>query len=402
MAVNPQREAEIRQIWPDIENINNDEYRHWLSYLDLLSSAIFAWSRDRNPPRALFECATASLDVTLDMVSQLRDLTAQRWGPHPRIDDVEDMTRAEIVEKIKTQNLLGLGGQAENSILNALCLAISLWTTVEIGVYEESGLSGTKKVNSWAPNMTLAQLLSNTFPKTPPPSSLNVQSMILHPKLTMEYLCTFHSFDWLFTHDLSEHLDIRWAGSQNNRKPILMIYRHKVFLRNEIAENLRGTRRSKLPIDVVEEALDTLNLLFPYNDHRTRRLLRAKNQEAVFYDLAWCGRGRSLDLRRYVYWGERIAQLSEISKGELLGFSQLLPDRDGRNLMQTVNFWTAAGVAVFTIFSLVFGGLSIAFAKWSYDVSQIAYELALAQACAAADAETQLPRFCHGNVSVTG
>lgn len=257
-----------------------------------------------------------------------------------------------------------------------------------------------EKVNQWTEHMTLAQLLSNTFPKTPPPSSLNTQALI-NPKLTMEYLCTFHKFDWKFTQNLSEHLDIRWASSENS-KPALMIYKHKVFLHNERKEHILGNTRSKLPIDLVEEALDTLNLLFPYDDRRTRRILRAKDREADFHDLAWCGRGRSLDLRRYAYWGERIMQLSEISKGELLGFSQLKADRDGRNLMQAMNFWTAIWVAVLTIVSVVIGGLSIRYAVLSYEVSKIAYDLALAQACAVPDAEAQLPRFCHGNLSAAG
>lgn len=88
---------------------------------------------------------------------------------------------------------------------------------------------------------------------------------------------------------------------------MLLVYIHKIFLWNE----LRHT--SPLPRDLLEETLDTLNLLLPYGNDHTVKFFENRNMSDI-YGLGLCGRvaDRNLNPERYKYWGEKLARLSAI------------------------------------------------------------------------------------------
>jgi hypothetical protein len=62
--------------------------------------------------------------------------------------------------------------------------------------------------------------------------------------------------------------------------------------------------------------------------------------------------------------------------------------------MESLNFWMAAFVGLFTVVSISFGAASIVLAKWQYDLAPKQYDLSLAQACSAPNAMKELLVFC--------
>ncbi len=192
----------------------------------------------------------------------------------------------------------------------------------------------------------------------------------------MCYLNQARSFDVVWTDNLAEHLSINW------KLRVVTIYAHKLFLRN----HLRYTDVPIIPSAVLEEALDTLNLLFPYNDAQTEAFL--KRHEKPFYSLGYCGRTRVLDLSHYRYWRARVADLVDVMQEEPARvFDSSGWQKDGRNLLAVLTFWIAIGVALLTVISIAFGVV-----QTLYSIKQ--YNLALAQACSVEDAQRLLPGFC--------
>lgn len=76
-----------------------------------------------------------------------------------------------------------------------------------------------------------------------------------------------------WTSNLAEHLQI---DEQSNPKTVT-IYEHKIWLWNNIQASAKDSKlRSQcvVPSAAIEEALDTHNLLFPFGDAATAKLLR--------------------------------------------------------------------------------------------------------------------------------
>ena len=236
----------------------------------------------------------------------------------------------------------------------------------------------------------LAPQQNSQHPSPTPQAAQPPQPQPIDLRLTLEYLCTYHNFDVLFVSNLKEHLQIQWSGTHESR-PKILIYKHKIFLWNE----LQFPTDTLLPKDLIEEVLDTLNLLLPHNSYHTAKFLKS-NKLHSFYTLGWCGRSPLPlhDLSHYLYYKDRLAELSDIVKGAPTGLPQLKLDRGGRNLMDFVNFWVALLVGVFTIVSIAFGTASLVLSKWQYDLGVLQYRLSLAQACLTPNATSLLQQFC--------
>jgi hypothetical protein len=368
----------IKKIWPDITNnqLHEEHYRRFVRQLELASSINFGQGTS---------FATHGLDDTLDLIAHVRGFIHP-----PNIQTfVGQFTRRELVTKLTQAPNPNWRSSSVDDVSNALCLCTSLWSGLDIRIPAPD--NAYVQTIPWDENSTLSTTIESVFPRSPPvpqPQQGVSEPNPVDTRLTMEALCNFHGFRVLFTDNLAEHLQIQWQGVHSS-KPLIMIYQHKIFLWNE----LRFTQTSPLPRQLVEETLDTLNLLFPCHDYHTAKFLRKHGLED-FYGLGWCGRGRQRDLNQYHYWRDRIAELSDVLKGPSLGFQQLRPDRNGRNLMEFLNFWMAAFVGLFTIVSISFGAASIVLAKWQYDLALKQYDLSLAQACSSPNATKELPGFC--------
>jgi hypothetical protein len=176
-----------------------------------------------------------------------------------------------------------------------------------------------------------------------------------------------------WTDNLVDHLNF------DKRRRILSVYEHKICLVN----HLKGKDSTIIPHAVLQEAIDTMNLLFPFADVQTRDLLSKESKP--FYGLGSDMRGRMLNLSDYDVWRNRVSVLVDVFNEPPRDFRQLISDR--RKLIDWVTLWIGILVLVLTIVSIASGTVSSVYA-----IKQ--YELALAQACSGADLPAQLERLC--------
>lgn len=256
---------------------------------------------------------------------------------------------------------------------------LRIWLTLEVQLLNsdilEDGSGGyPAPVVPWGISTDISTAIEAYFESQRLSQTTRNLAKISH-LMTAAYLCRTHRLGIRWTDNLADHLSINWKAR------VISIYQHKIFLRNQ----LRLTARPVIPQAVLEEALDTLNLLFPYGDEATKAFLL--RQGRPFYGLGYCGRERLLDLSKYHYWRDRVSDLVEVMREEPIGLQQLSLAKDGRNFLQFATFWMAFFVAVLTITSIVFGVVQVVYA-----IKQ--YNLAVAQACAAPGARGMLPKYC--------
>jgi hypothetical protein len=94
----------------------------------------------------------------------------------------------------------------------------------------------------------------------------------------------------------------------------------------------------------------SLNLLFPYGDTNTEKLLLKHNQ--IFHQTAPFDRPRSLNLREFNHWTDRSLELYvEIYQAPPVSWGQLWADR--RNPQQWYKFWIALVILLLTFISTI-------------------------------------------------
>jgi hypothetical protein len=142
-----------------------------------------------------------------------------------------------------------------------------------------------------------------------------------------------------WTDHLTDHLRL------DPKRQVLMVYKHKICLLN----HLKSRSGCPIPQRVLEEAIDTLNLLFPFGDPQTKQLL-SKEKQREFYGLGGCGRERQLDLSRYGYWREELDDLVESFQRPPRTWRQLAIDQ--RDFKEWATFWIAVMVAILTFVSI--------------------------------------------------
>ncbi|KAI8628745.1 hypothetical protein F5Y19DRAFT_112372 [Xylariaceae sp. FL1651] len=255
-------------------------------------------------------------------------------------------------------------------------LRMMLTLDIRIGSRGASILRAGSPIIDWGESESLTETIENHFIN----NSTCITGMVtgrVDPSLSLAYLCTYRGFKVFWTSNLSEHLSISWKSK------IITVYEHKVFLWN----HLRNSNTPIIPRVILEEAIDTLNLLFPLNDRLTKTFLAQHGKD--FQGLGYCSRPRDLclDLAKFSIWRDRIAELVGIMNEEPKGLKQLALERDGRNLLPFVTFWVAIAVAVLSLLNLPFAILSM-----KYTIKQ--YELALAQTCSDPSAKDTLPQYC--------
>ncbi|CAO2647089.1 Nn.00g080110.m01.CDS01 [Neocucurbitaria sp. VM-36] len=180
-----------------------------------------------------------------------------------------------------------------------------------------------------------------------------------------------------WTDNLVDHLKLE--GPRGHR--ILSIYRHKICLIN----HLKGPDPTVIERDVLDEAIRTLDLLFPFGDLKSAEFLEA--ERVRFHSMPPSELSQPMNLAEFTYWRNNLAQLLRLLNGPPETIAQTLLDR--RNLSQFATLW----VAIFGVFSLtiLFGILATVYSIKQYRVAVMSYDLALALACHEIPA---LPGFC--------
>ncbi|KAH8653625.1 hypothetical protein BX600DRAFT_515881 [Xylariales sp. PMI_506] len=347
-----------RSIWPNLptEQYSHSNYASALEFFELEARGLLSQQKD---PRR----------------TGLRQLTSliNHLSQHADVFDSRDVAIVQVRACIES---------ATNDAVAHywLDLAVRAMFTIDVRsiipasrLYSSSSPSTTIR---WDQGLSLTEAI-NTFFGSNRAMSHKPENCRILPSMSIPYLCKYRSYKVAWTSNLAEHLNINW------RFKVITVYEHKVFLYN----HLKNAQDPITPRAVLEEAIDTLNLLFPLNDPLTKRFLDRCGK--TFHGLGYCGRPRAqcLDLGKFVVWQTNIARLMEIMDEQPTGLRQLALETDGSNLLPFLAFWVAIAVAILTILGLPFSIVSMYYAMKQY-------QLALAQACSEPGSAANLAQFC--------
>jgi hypothetical protein len=304
--------------------------------------------------------ASQELDGLLAMVCTLR--TNRTLG------------RKAIIETIKKDYL----NTCEFAVARSIELTVRLWLGINVSAKRLSvGPRNPRDSRiDWQDHHSLDQMVSAQFPYGANKTALT--EFPLDESFTavnLKNVCRLH-IRW--TDNLMDHL--RLEGPRGQRS--LSIYRHKICLIN----HRKGPEPKIIQEEILDEAIRTLDLLFPFGDPKTEEFLENEKVQLCIVDLLELPRATDLD--EFKYWRNNLAQLVNLLNGPPETVVQTLLDT--RNLGQFVTLW----VAIFGIFllTILFGILSTIYSVKQYRLAIKSYELALALACQQKTAP--LPNFC--------
>jgi len=197
-------------------------------------------------------------------------------------------------------------------------------------------------------------------------------------RLTVANLVALAKVDVEWTSNLVDHLDFDRATNT------LKIYQHKICLLNHL--NHAKKEDPFIPLAIIEETIDTLNLLFPIGDKATKYLLASEGQ--VFNAVGNCSRQSYPDLKRYVYWGERLQELTNILNEPPQTFKELMSGR--ATIKDSINLWNLS-IAAFVLFLTI---MNIAFGVFATVYTYKQYQLARFQFCLQTELSSIPPGLC--------
>jgi len=259
----------LRNIWPLLTeaDFNDDDYT---SFFDFITSKISLLEEHAN-----LVPVSSSLEKWLQVIPDLKDISR--------------MTRHAAIEYVSGKH--HFIRQDPHSLSITIDTLICLWLSLEVRS-PDGMLTGDVSRNMgsilWNEGNNLQQATRDHFSKDEP-SLLPTRRARIDPRLTMVRLASAYGFRPTWVHNLALHLDIDWK----NRT--IMIYEHKVSIWN----HLRFIDEQILEKELLEEAMDTLNLLFPFDDDATQKFLQSQGKE--FFKLGSCKRQRELRLDRYIH-----------------------------------------------------------------------------------------------------
>lgn len=228
----------------------------------------------------------------------------------------------------------------EKTLTRSLELSVRVWLTINVNSpsLAISEIRPHEIPLQWSAELSLNSLIQDHFSTCQTYLQGN-GPLRVEGTFTAAYLVNVCGLGLSWTDSLTDHLRVD-PGRQ-----ALTVYKHKVCLVN----HLKARNGCPIPRAVLLEALDTLNLLFPFGDSATRQLLIKENYQA-FYRLGNCGRDRELDLSNYTYWRAELDDLVDAFQRPPRSWKQLATDR--RNLMEWAAFWVTVMVAVLTFVSI--------------------------------------------------
>ncbi|KAF1982540.1 hypothetical protein K402DRAFT_308281, partial [Aulographum hederae CBS 113979] len=302
----------VDALWPDSKvtqtSVHTERYKSFIEYV----------------------CAELS-SVRLDEEDfVIRDLNGVRTIIQ-ELHSVRGKARKRILEHLQTSYL----NSSDDSVMRSIELTLRLCLTMNIrspDVTTQPARSNTSNIE-WEDESTLDELIRAQFPRTEYPLKSSKEYRI-DAKFTAPFLSNIAGIQIDWTDDLAEHLQY------NHHRRALKVYQHKICLIHHLESG-----DSIIPSDILTEAIDTLNLLFPFDGRDTKSFLRKNKKD--FYKLGHHGRIRLLDLRKYSYWRHQLCDLIEVSNEPAYGWRQLL--KDSRNKVEYWTFWIALVVFSLTV-----------------------------------------------------
>lgn len=230
-------------------------------------------------------------------------------------------------------------GAETEAIRRSVELSVRMWLTVNTHTsdIQVGPISAGDIPIDWAQDVSLNELFRRRFGRCVQTHGQK-ESARLHHAFTGVYLVNTCGMRLRWTDDIAAHLVF------DPRRNKLTIYRHKACLNSHLMKQ----QDCPIPRDVLEEVLDTLDLLFPPFDVATQHLLDKEGQQSL-YTLGCRRSNRSLDLGYYQYFGEKLEYLAEAFDSPRT-WRQLALDR--RNKLEWSAFWVTVMVAILTVISI--------------------------------------------------
>lgn len=353
--------AFVKVVWP---SITESHFRSTRDQYSRLSETLDQDMKDIDQNSNLFSLHS-SKDM-LNLVQELRKLGA---------DESTSEAYSHCLCALH-QNCCPPGSYLNDERLpRTLRYAMKIWLNISL-----QPRSDPHKTLSWDPQQRLQDVVAPLFGQD---QILQAFSQSVHQnlseKLTASILIEKYGFHIVWTDTLTQHLSIDW------KQKILTVYEHKIVAYNHLTFDKESL---PVPHQLLEEVIDTLNLLFPFGDGPTKKLL-AKNG-IPFYGLGSCGRQRKTSVDEFHYWREPIGRLNEMTEGP----SPV--DEESRNLISRFNFWIALAVGGVTVVALAIAVVALVYSIKQYQLDLKQYELSVAQACLDATVRRLVPHICIG------
>ncbi|KAJ5021381.1 hypothetical protein PSV08DRAFT_220239 [Bipolaris maydis] len=196
---------------------------------------------------------------------------------------------------------------------------------------------GTHHSLTWTcPTSSLQDLLRSHFvPQDPASYEQDSSDMLFDEHFTAYKLYRYCGVEISWTSNLADHLHLSRGGKQ------LYIFHHASFLQ---------WQDGVLPDGLAAETLDTLALLFPANDAKTRDwVTHAPPLAGVDMRILELGRLRDCRGSDFRYWRKRLGALERVFEAPHRG-SIAQQWRDRRDKAQWYTFWVAMVILCLTVF----------------------------------------------------
>jgi hypothetical protein len=219
-----------------------------------------------------------------------------------------------------------------------MCVRLSLTVNVNSQVVVVGGTFHREIALDWTHSSSLEKMVEDVFADRATNNSSRMGTRV-YRAFTADYFVNSCGMELVWTNYLTDHLRL------DPDRHVLLIYRHKAFLNDQIHHGSNGL----IPEDVSREALDTLNLLFPFGNLATKRRL-ATHDEQAFHNLGICGRDRAFNLSEFKFGRKELEALAEIYHSPPRTWRQLAFDR--RHRLELSAFCITAMVALLTLISI--------------------------------------------------
>ncbi|KAH7079719.1 hypothetical protein FB567DRAFT_127771 [Paraphoma chrysanthemicola] len=340
-----QRRDFVRKIWPDVGLHHNafDE----ASCEAIIEHIVSELDRVRHHGR-LF--AAHNFEETFSIIQHLRENRS--------------MTCRDVARTLTPQ----FPNATPEAIRRSIELSVRVWLTVNIHstAIAVGSIAAGETSHNWAEDRSLDELLSDKFIGHSH-GQQQIQRATFDPVLTAAYLVRVCGMKLRWTDDIGSHLAF------DPRRLVLSIYRHKACL----VSHLNKQQDCPLPVKVLEETLDTLDLLFPPWEASARQLLKDEGQQSLF--TLGCRRNkRILDLTHYQCFGEALDQVMDAFDKNPRTWKQLALDR--RNKLEWAAFWVTAMVAMLTLVSIPCNIIQATYSVKAYNLAVAQGRIGLAAA----------------------
>jgi hypothetical protein len=243
------------------------------------------------------------------------------------------------------------------AVRRSIELTLRVWLTINTHTFDifVGPISAGDKPVEWPEEESLDRLLQKRFEKR----VLSPQQKgytVFDPTFTATYLVGTCGVRLQWTDDILNHLNFDVC------RLTLHVYRHKAC----VLGHLDGPKNCPLRKDVLEEVLDTMDLLFPPWDLSTKQLLLKEGQQSL-YTLGCRRSNRDLHAGHYQYFGEALEHLFETFDKAPRTWRQLAFDR--RNKLEWSAFWVTVMVAILTVVSIPCNIIQATYSVKAYQVT---------------------------------